>query len=120
MDELLRMLSELESWQVGCLVLLGCLVIGGLMAMINDERVHRWPTRDIDASSPDRESGRKILDAADLVESRMHGRMRGGHVRLQVPPQDTVQHMDFDVRLNLDWIQREGRDYGVEVVEREN
>ncbi|KKM08417.1 hypothetical protein SY88_23805 [Clostridiales bacterium PH28_bin88] len=117
---MIEILSELESWQVGCLVLLGCLVIGGLMAMINDERAHRWPTRKIDARSPDRESGRKILDVADLVESRMHGRRRGDNILLLAPPHEIEQHMDFDARINLDWIRREGRDYGVEVVEREN
>jgi hypothetical protein len=117
---MIEMLVELESWQVGCLVLLGCLVIGGLLALVNDERAHRWPTRDVDARSVDRESGRRILETADLVESRMYGRRRGEKVRLLAPPREIEQHIDFDARVNLDWVRREGRDYGVEVVEHKN
>lgn len=104
---------------LGCCIVLGIIIIAGMLALINDERVTRWTVEDVDASTPDRDSGRKILDAADLVESRMHGKRRGGKVRLIAPPPDIVDSMDYDVQLNLEWLRREGSDYGVEVVERE-
>ncbi len=56
----------------------------------------------------DHPAGRAILDEADRVESRQHGRNIGECRLLVVDGFDTLPYMDFDVRLNFEWLLEEG------------
>jgi hypothetical protein len=49
-----------------------------------------------------------ILSACDLVESRQHGRNRGSALLFFLDGIDTLPYMDFDVRLNFEWLIQEG------------
>ncbi len=61
----------------------------------------------------DRPAGSAILDEADRVESRQHGRNEGECRILIVDGFDTLPYMDFDVRLNFEWLLEEGPFYEI-------
>ncbi len=56
----------------------------------------------------DRSAGQTILDLCDLAESRQHGRNEGACRVLILDGFDTIPYMDFDVRINLEWLLQEG------------
>ncbi|MEW6180434.1 MAG: hypothetical protein AB1522_10945 [Chloroflexota bacterium] len=56
----------------------------------------------------DHPAGKALLDVADLVESRQHGRNEGGCHLVIVDGFDTLPYMDFDIRLNFEWLLQEG------------
>lgn len=58
-------------------------------------------------------AAKAILDEADRVESRQHGRNEGECRLLILDGFDTFPYMDFDVRLNFEWLLQEGPFYEV-------
>ncbi|MEW6650426.1 MAG: hypothetical protein AB1453_09575 [Chloroflexota bacterium] len=56
----------------------------------------------------DRNAGQAVLEVCDLVESRQHGRNEGACRVVIVDGFDTVPYMDFDVRINFEWLLQEG------------
>ena len=61
----------------------------------------------------DHPAAKAILDEADRVESRQHGRNEGECRLLILDGFDTLPYMDFDVRLNFEWLLQEGPFYEV-------
>lgn len=61
----------------------------------------------------DHPAGKAILDEADRVESRQHGRNEGECRVLILDGFDTLPYMDFDIRLNFEWLIQEGPFYEV-------
>ncbi len=61
----------------------------------------------------DHPAGKAILEEADRVESRQHGRNEGACHILILDGFDTLPYMDFDVRLNFEWLLEEGPYYEV-------
>lgn len=61
----------------------------------------------------DRPAGRVILDEADRVESRQHGRNEGECRILIIDGFETLPYMDFDIRLNFEWLLEEGPYYQI-------
>lgn len=61
----------------------------------------------------DHPAGKAILDEADRVESRQHGRNEGECRILILDGFDTLPYMDFDIRLNFEWLLQEGPYYQV-------
>ncbi|MCX7976267.1 MAG: hypothetical protein N2646_04255, partial [Bellilinea sp.] len=61
----------------------------------------------------DHPAGKAILDEADWVESRQHGRNEGECRILILDGFDTLPYMDFDIRLNFEWLLEEGPYYQV-------
>ncbi len=59
-------------------------------------------------SNYQRAGAEAILSACDLVESRQHGRRTGSAHILFLDGMDTLPYMDFDVRLNFEWLLQEG------------
>ncbi len=64
-------------------------------------------------SNYERDAADAILAACDLIESRQHGRMSGGAHLVILDGMDTLPYMDFDVRLNFEWLLQEGPFYQV-------
>ncbi len=56
----------------------------------------------------ERAAGQTILNMCDLVESRQHGRNEGACWMVILDGFDTIPYMDFDVRINLEWLLQEG------------
>lgn len=54
-----------------------------------------------------------IMDEADRVESRQHGRNEGECRVLILDGFDTLPYMDFDIRLNFEWLLQEGPYYQI-------
>ncbi len=61
----------------------------------------------------ERTAGEAILQACDLVESRQHGKRVGGCRLVLLDGFETVPHMEFDVRINFEWLLQEGPPYQV-------
>jgi len=61
----------------------------------------------------DHPAGKAILDEADRVESRQHGRNEGECRLIILDGFDTLPYMDFDVRLNFEWLLEEGPFYEI-------
>ena len=64
-------------------------------------------------SNYERSAGEAILNICDLVESRQHGKRLGACRLLLLDGLDTLPYMDFDVRLNFEWLLQEGPSYQV-------
>lgn len=83
-------------------------------AMMGDQHLTDV-VRQVDARQGCRKSAERILETANEAEGRCHGRGSRERIVLLAPPAEISQQMDLDVRLNLDWLRREGQDVGVEV-----
>jgi hypothetical protein len=64
-------------------------------------------------SNYERSAGDAILNVCDLVESRQHGKRMGACRLVIIDGFETLPHMDFDVRLNFEWLLQEGPAYQV-------